>query len=214
MAKLDQTIEKIVTDTKPLAPLRPAGSTFLVWAGVTLAATFLLMMFSSFRPDLVQQLNSPLFLTEIAVLGALILSTGAAAAWLAVPDMQQKRWVLAVPLPFLTLYICLLIYRALHPELNAVLPEPGANGFDCVLCISLYALVPGFWMFFALKRRATVHPRLAGALCLLAAASIGVLVLKFVEPNDAVEHLLMWHLLPVGLLGTLGMWLGRKFLAW
>jgi len=214
MAKIDQTIERLLADTAPAKPVTRPAASFGLWVLVTFVSTACLVCFSAVRPDMAAQLASPLFLSEIATLFLLIISTALVAIWLCYPDLLQKRWVIYLPLLPLALFVVETIYRGLHPELSVVLPQDIDNGINCVSCIAMYALVPGFWMFYTLQRHATVYPRLAGAISLLAASSIGLLILKFVEGNDPISHLLVWHITPVILLGCLGGFLGKKYLSW
>ena len=184
MSKIDQTIETLLADVKPVKPALRPWMSFLIWAGITLAATLLLASFSSLRPDLVQQLHEPLFVIEIISLTFTIAAAALVAIWLCFPDLRQKPRMVYLPLAPLALYIGCVIYRVINPETETILPEDAHNGIACVLCIIMYSLVPGFWMFHTLRRHATTHPVLAGAISLLASASVGLLVLKFLEGND------------------------------
>lgn len=213
MEKIDPMIEKLVADVAPVRPQSPVRS-FLAWAAVTVSATFLLMIFSSLRPDLMEQMHARLFLGEITALFLSIVSLAVSAVWLCFPDLRQKPWVIYLPALPLAVYGGLMIFRATHPEMTHILPEDAHNDMNCAFCITMYSLVPGFWMFRTLRQHATTHPRLAGAISLVTAASIGVLVLKFLEGNDSIGHLIAWHLTPVALIGILGALLGQRWLRW
>lgn len=214
MQKIDQTIEKLLNDVKPVKPLPRPSTTFTIWASLTLLATLILASFSTLRPDLSQQFHNPLFVTEVITLLLLIGSLALTAIWLSFPDMRQKPKILYLPLAPFAVFLACTIYRSLHPETNIVLTEDADNGMACVLCITMYSLVPGFWMFRTLRRHATTHPMLAGALSLLASACIGLLVLKFLEGNDSFSHLMEWHISPIILIGMIGTFIGKKFLRW
>jgi len=214
MPKIDQTIETILADAKPVSPVARPEITFFIWCGITLVATLILMAFSGFRPDLSQQVHTPLFVFEVVSLLLLIASTALVAIWLSFPDLHQKPWVVFLPLIPVGLYVGCILYGVMNPEMETVLPEDAGNGINCVLCITMYSLIPGFWMFRTLRRHATTRPMLAGALSLLASASIGLLALKFLEGNDSILHLVEWHLIPIVLFGVLGAFIGKKFLRW
>ncbi|MBI3419115.1 MAG: DUF1109 domain-containing protein [Proteobacteria bacterium] len=212
MSKTDETIGSILATATPVKTAQPMRL-LLGWLAVTVVGTFLMVLFMAPRDDLALQLASPLFLAETILLIALIVTSAFVAVCLCFPDMCQRHWMLYAPLLPLAAYSALLGYQLVHPEMVA-LPAVKMGGVDCALCISMFAVIPGFWMFHILHRHATTHPILAGAVSLLTASSIGHLVLKFVEKNDAISHLALWHFLPILLLAAVGAFLGRKFLSW
>ena len=214
MSGINQTIETLIADAAPVKPMPHPLQTFAIWLLVTSIATFLLVLLSSPRPDLVQQLHAPLFVAEVITLIVMILSASFATVWLCFPDLRQHKSVVYLPLIPFCVYVGLTIYRALHPEMSTILDDDKDNEWACIICITMYSLVPTVWMFYTLRRHATIYPRLAGALSLLTAASIGLLVLKFVEGNDSIFHLLQWHILPILVLGVFGTFMGKKFLSW
>ena len=213
MTDLNAAINRLAAECKPAAPAPVPARAVALWLALSCGVSLLLTLMMELREDLPTQLGQSLFLAEIAVLTALVISSCVSAVWLAFPDLRQQRWVVLLPLPLLTLYICMLIYRLLVPA--ATLPPIGEiHGTACSICITLFALLPGLTLFRIMRRYATTRPCAAGALALLASASIGHLALKFAEANDSVPHLLVWHMVPIILLGLLGGWLGRKFLSW
>ena len=210
----EQTIEQLVAKIQPVSAVAVPWRLFLAWLLASLIVTLPLLLVSAHRADLAAQLHAPLFQAETATLVALILSCGLAAVWLCYPDLRQQPWVVALPLFWLLVFAGLCLYRFTHPALTTVLPEDAHNAFACVGCILLYAAAPGIWMFYSLRRYAPTHPMLAGGIAMLAAAGIGAIVLKFAEANDAVPHLLVWHVLPVLALTAAGSWLGLWLLRW
>jgi hypothetical protein len=203
-----------VNEVKPVKQAASPLQAFSLWLAVTLLSSLLLLAFSDHRSDMDLQMQSSLFLAESASLLLLIISTAFAAVWLSYPDLRQKKWVLYLPLPWLVLYFALTVWRFIYVDFMNIADEDMGSGFACVLCITLYSVVPGLWMFFTLRKYATTRPFLTGAISMLASASVGILVLKFAESNDSVQHLMLWHLLPALILGLGGAYLGRKFLSW
>jgi hypothetical protein len=210
----DTAIDKLVQESgTPVAASHPLAL-FAKWLCVTLLSTGIIVAFMSPRPDLAQQITNLLYLAEIASLFLVTLTTAVAAVWLCYPDLRQKPHILLLPLLPVGVFAIFSVFRLIHPELTLIPPPEKVSGIDCAGCVVAFAVVPGLWMFHLLRRHATTHPEIAGALSFMASASIGLLVLKIVEPNDSVLHLLQWHLSPMILLGFLGAWLGRKFLSW
>jgi len=212
MTQTNDIINRLATEAKPVTQPNPWRMLSL-WLFATLISSMGLMGLMGLRPDLAVQLQQPLFLLEVGTLLTLILSTALAAVWLSFPDQRQQPWVCRLPLLPLAFYLALMGYRLAVPEATMP-PLEKENGINCGLCLILYALVPATFLFFLVRRAATTTPRRTGMIAMLAAASIGHLVLKFIEPNDAVQHAIVWHITPVLLLGFMGGLLGKKYLAW
>ncbi|MDE1901272.1 MAG: DUF1109 domain-containing protein [Alphaproteobacteria bacterium] len=214
MSKIEQTIENLVKAPVPMqASSKPLGL-FLQWFGVTVIATGVMAAFMTMRPDLATQMTSPVFIGEVLSLFLLTVTTAIVAVFLCYPDLRQKPNIVYLPLVPLAVFMAFCVYRLLYPESTVVPPPDKVHGIDCAMCISVFAVLPGFWMFHILRRQATTHPKWAGAVSLLAAASIGMFMLKFIEPNDSVLHLLQWHVMPSLMLAGIGVLLGKKFLSW
>jgi len=214
MTKIEQTIESLVTGAdRPVSASHPA-KLFVQWLVVTLLSTGLIVAFMVPRGDILQQLTAPVFDVEIGSLFLMIASTAMSAVWLCFPDLRQQSKIVFLPLLFVTSFALAGAYRSLHPEITVIPPPDKVCGIDCAGCVTLFSVIPGFWMFHILRRHATTYPAAAGALSFLAASSIGLLVLKLVESNDSVLHLLQWHISPMILLAIVGAALGKKYLAW
>lgn len=187
---------------------------FGIWSVVTFAAVVVMATIQELRIDIGDRLAEPLFVFELLLLILLVLSAGMSAFWHAFPDFRQQSWVLHAPLPLLAVYAGLLLFRALVPAATAEALDIEHSGFNCALCITLFAPLPAGLMLWQIRHGATVVPRRTGLLALLVAGAVGHLLLKFVESNDGVLHLLTAHLLPILALGAVGWLAGRKILAW
>lgn len=213
MSSIEDTIERLAAENKPATPCPCPVSNTIGWAAifaVTLALPFLAL---PPRADIAVQLRDPLFIFESLVLGLVILGAACSAVWLSFPDYRNQRWVTWLPLPLTALYLTVLGVRLFILDPNVIALDY-AHGIDCCFIIVLLALLPGAVLFLMMRRYATVHPRLAGGLALMASAGIGHLALRFTEANNSAAHLLVWHIVPILLLGGIGAWLGRKILSW
>ena len=214
MINFEDTIERLAHDVTPapttLSPVRAVG----LWLAVSIGASILMMLPMHLRDDLAAQWHHTLFLLRVTVLLGLIGSICVCAVWLSYPDIRQQRWILMTPLPFLALYIALLLYPTALPAPSVQRVPEVNHGIECSLCITMFSLIPGLALFLILRRYATAHPRLTGTLALLASASFGHLALQFAEANDSLLHLCLWHVLPILIIGYIGGWLGQKFLSW
>lgn len=206
-------IVQLAEDAKPVRRLPGPWQLFGLWSAATLLSAAVMLTTMGLRPDVVVQMTRPLFWLEIIALLALISSTAVAALWRAFPDQRQQGWINVLPLGPLLLYGGTVVYRLLVPEATDA-PLGDHHGLECSLCITIAALVPAGVLLYLVRKGATTQPRRSGFLALLAAASLGHLLLKFAEANDHVPHFLLWHLLPIVVLGLLGGGLGKKLLVW
>lgn len=212
-----RTEEIIAGLTREVAkPVRAANPwvMFSIWGSITLIAFVVLAAYLGLRLDINDRLNEPLFMLEILLLLGLVVTGAISAFWLAFPDCRQQHWLLLAPLPIFVAYVALLLFRAIVPDATAQPLDIDHSSLECALCITLFAPLPASLMLWQIRRGATVLPRRAGLLAMLVSGAMGHLLLKFVEANDDVLHLLVSHLLPISALGLLGWLAGRKILAW
>ncbi len=214
MSKTDQLITSLTDDIEPIKSKGSPWVSIMIWLIVTVCSCALLFMFSSPRDDIRSCLSSPLYIMEIISLVCMILTLALSSLWLSYPDIRQQTWMISLPLFPALLFLVLQIYRVIHPESGAMPISESEHGFHCILCIILYALIPGFWLFKTIRSYATTHPKLEGAIVLASSASLGLLMLKIIEKNDSAIHLFVWHLMPIIFLSLIGCVLGKKYLTW
>ncbi len=155
-----------------------------------------------------------MFLGEVASLFLLVVAAALVAVFLSFPDIRQRSNIVFLPVLPVASFMIFCGYRLFRPEGPSLSEEQAFHGVICVTCITMFAAAPACWMFWTLRRHATTHPAWAGAAALLSAASIGLLMLKFIEPSDSIAHLLLWHIAPTLILTGIGIALGRKYLSW
>ena len=109
------------------------------------------------------------------------------------------------------LFFLLLFVAWLSDSHPAPLP---VHSFGCTLSITLTAILPAGWTFYALRKYASTKYRLAGSVSLLSAFSIGALWLRLHEETDSLVHVFEWHYLPMLAIGIFGLWLGQRLLKW
>lgn len=211
MRSTEKLIANLAQDATPVKlALHPflLGAKWLAGAAVYLALS---LAVSGLRPDLMTQLQSPLFVIELVLLAAIVISTLFSAALLAFPDMHQKRRVAYTPILMMALFILVmaLSWRAnIHPS------HLSGHSVQCLIFIASLTLLPAAWIFYAMCKLASTHPYLAGSIALLSAFSIGALSLRLSEQTDSILHVMQWHYLPMIGVGILGLVLGRLLLKW
>jgi hypothetical protein len=195
-------------------PVKPLPSPRWFWVRLVLGYALYAggaLYWMGLRPDFVLQLMRPLYLIEILILFFIVITSLYQAVLCQYPDRYGRR---GQYLPWVTLglfVLCLGVQAIFPAPPNPVLSH---HGFECLVCITVLAVLPGGVLFWLNKQGATVTPRLCGALSALAAFALGCLVLRLSEQNDSVTHLLYWHYTPLLMAVLLGYALGRKIFRW
>lgn len=208
MATLDELIEHL--SEAPAARAWPMWWRLAVWVGICALYVGVLALCAGLRPDFAQEMRAPLYVAELGLLALIIASTGLSALVLSYPDMYQSpglAWLPAVPLAG---FAGLLVYN-----LVGVAPAPlPVHGMECLLCITLFSLLPATALFYYLRKQASTHVVATGAVALLAAFSVGCFALRLSEPVDSALHLVTWHYGPMIGSAIMGMAMGRVILKW
>ena len=172
-------------------------------------------LFLGLRPDIAAQFSRPAFALEIALLGLLALASILASILAMYPDAYQKLAFLTLPYIVFGLLLCLIVPQFfMPPDGRMILPEEGAHGIECALCIASIALIPSAILFAILRKGASIRQFQAGSFAILAAAALGCLTLRLAEANDSPLHLAVWHYLPTLLFAITGAFIGRWRLKW
>jgi hypothetical protein len=211
MTDIEQLVEALAAQAEQV---RPAPHPFALAAKLAAAAALYLALAlaaSGLRPDFAQAWHHPWYAAELLALLLLFLASTCSVALLGFPDLHQKRALAYAPPGLFALFALLLAFAWQADTPPAPLP---VHSWQCSLSIMLVALLPAAWTFYALRRYASTHFRLAGSIALLSAFSVGALWLRLHEVNDSIYHVVLWHYLPMLAAGFIGLWLGNKLLRW
>jgi len=211
MENLDDLVNKLARDAVPVKPAPHPYVLSLEWIAAAAAYLAVSLALSGTRPDLAAKFHEPWFVAEICTLLGIFIATTISAALLVFPDLHQKRGVAFAPVAFFVLFLPVILFAWHADSPSAPLP---VHSFECTVSITLMALLPSVWTFYAMRKFASTHSRWAGGIALLSAFSIGALWLRLHEINDSITHLILWHYLPMLAIGLIGMWLGKKLLKW
>ena len=216
MANTGQLIDALAGDGAPVRPMQTPAQLALRLGGVLLVYAMAVGAVLGLRPDLAEQLQRPFFLAEILLLLAVIFSSVAAAILLVFPDQYQQAGAVRCPVYSAGAFVLLLLVQlCLPPDARMVIPlGTEAHAMECALCIASVAMIPSAWLFFFLRKGASVYPFLSGAYAVLASGGIGCLMLLLAEANDALMHLALWHYIPTLLFAAIGALTGKIFLKW
>ena len=211
MEKIDELVARLALDSQAV---RLAPNPFKLSGQLTGAAILYLaisLAFSGVRPDWQDKIHNVWFIAEIVALFAVFLFTSLSAALLGFPDQYQKRNLVFAPIGLFALFLLILLFSARVEQPLTTLP---IHSFQCTIGITLMALLPAAWTYFALRNYASTHYRLAGSVALLSAFSVGALWLRLHEETDSISHVFVWHYLPMLVIGLIGLWLGKILLKW
>lgn len=208
---IEELVESLADEAGTVKPAPHPLRLSLAW--IVAAAVYLAtaLALSGLRPDLLQKLHNPWFVAELACLLGIFVATAVSAALLVFPDLHQQRALAWSPAGLFAVFPVVL-YLAWHAD-NPPAPLP-VHSYQCTVDIALVMLLPAAWTLYAMRHSASTHYRLAGAIALLSAFSVGSLWLRLHEANDSVLHVIQWHYLPMLGLGLLGLWLGQRLLKW
>jgi len=211
MADIEQLVALLAGDA---AKVKPAPHPFMLglkWIGAAVVYLIVALAVSGLRPDLVHVLRQPWFVAEIIALLLIFIATSFSAAVLAFPDLHQKRVLAFSPVWVFALFVLLMLF-SWHAD-DPPAPPP-VHSFQCTISIMLFSLPPAAWTFYAIRKGASTHYRLAGSIVVLSAFSVGALWLRLHEVNDSIVHVVEWHYLPMLAFGLIGLWLGKLLLKW
>jgi len=206
----EELIHILSAEKVALRRLSTPARIFWQWLLVSLLSVGGMLAIFGLRDDLNEKLTNGFFVAEIFTLSAITISMAFAAAIYSFPDLYQRKYSLYIPPIALLAFVFSLVFAYME-NANAPLPE---HSFICLFCITMFSMIPALWMFYLLRKQASTHLKMAGCTALLAACSIGALTLRLSEKTDSIEHLILWHYLPMVGYALIGAWLGKRFLKW
>lgn len=178
-------------------PFYTPSKQLLLWFIVMAIYAALIFSTIGLRADFFQKITEPLFVLELIVIFATSFTSGVAASFLALPDVNQKHYMTKVPLIFL-FFLCIIIGLEYCMQ-GLVMPEElcGIKNYQCTLAIIIFAIIPSSIFFVILYRAATIHSGFAGFMIGLCGGSFSYLLLRLIHSTENIAHLLAWHLVPV-----------------
>lgn len=214
MIDTKQLIQELSAQATPVKAVRPH-----VWASRLIAVLLVYagaaQWWLGIRPDLATQLERSLFIAELFLLAAMLISAAIASVLAMVPDTYQKKNLLKLPYIISGLMLALVTFQLLMPQdARMVMPDETSHTIECAMFIAMASMLPAALIFVLLRKGATIMPKNAGALAVIASASIGALTLRLAEADDYIIHLLTWHYIPSILFAGLGALIGRWMLRW
>lgn len=211
-----ELIRILARTARPVKRLPSPGLRVLVWLTLSLAYAGAVLLAVGARPDIAEKLGETRFLVETGAAFATAVLAAMAAFCASCPG--HLRLERLAPLPALLLWLASLGKGSWEAWVQA-----GPNGhmiaadllcFSCFLGILLISAVPGALTLAMIRQGAPMAPAVTMALAALAVTSLGVAVLRLLDPQDASMAVLVWQFGSVVLLSALGALSGRWLLRW
>lgn len=206
-----ELIDKLGDELAPVKPLAPAGRRAL---GLCLVCIIFVMAviyaLHGPRPDLMRALRSPFYLAQTVSMFLAGLLASIATFRLCVPDTKVRapeRVMLGAASA-----IWLFILSDTFGQVMKIGLAPPDHGDACVIGFSAMMTLPLAVVIRMMTKGAPVWRGWAGYAALLSIASFSATGMRVFCPNDAPEHLLVWHFLPVAVAALAGIALGRFLL--
>lgn len=182
-------------------------------AGVA-ASGALLAAFWGMRPDFSDVINQPLVLSKQLLP---LLTALPCLLWVIRsqrPDYafgKRLRWLAAPVLVVIALWLYSLSALPAAQWLSAI---KGETLFACVLSIPLLAAPILAGLLWATRHGAPSSPRLAGALCGIAAGCLATSIYAFHCYEDNPAFYALWYSVAISVVGMVGQQLGARVLKW
>ncbi|WP_109809295.1 NrsF family protein [Sphingosinithalassobacter portus] len=205
-------IEAMVADCTPVRRMRARTGMALVLAAFVVTGLLLLLLAGPPAPIAVGRMPV-LYLLTNGLLFLLGLAAAVSSVAMASPRVGARhegtRWAVAMA-GVLPIAAGISLFGSWLEEGTAALPE----GLHCAVSGIVASLLVGIVLTLWLRRGAPVSPRRAGLHAGIAAGALGTVAAGLFCREFTIEHLGIWHVVPVALAGLLG-WLAMpRLLRW
>ncbi len=204
--KTNDLIDQLGTRLQPVKRLPRPWIRFARWFAAMGLCFGAAMALRGIREDLFQRLTDPLFVLSTLMILATATLSAAAAFQLSVPG-EERRWTRRVPLLALGMWVAMIAFHAMSGA-----PLMGGAGWGCARDVLLLGAIPGVLLFWMVRGAAPLKLNWTGVFVMLALGALGALGTQLGCHDDAPLHLLLWHFVPVILVGLSGIVLGRFLL--
>ncbi len=195
------------TKVEQVASVRIRFTKWLIICALCLSAGISML---GLREDWMTLFSTPILLAQNIFILIGILIVGVFSIKLSVPSVSNKKKGTA--LLFVLAGLWALILFSIGILNNTTLEELRKLGFGCIQNIIVIGLIPGVALFILIRQGIVLERKLAGGIGMTAAFGIGAYGVQFTCHNDGALHILIWHFLPLIILGVSGVFLGKKFI--
>ncbi len=212
--RTEDLIKAISADAKSVEP--PIAQTLAIAVGVgTLISALVFFGMFGVRDHFMDLMTSSVrFVFKFVLTLSIAIPAFVLARGLARPDFNpgKRLWLLALG-PAVMLAGILFELMALPAEAWRS-KMMGHNAIFCLIVIPLLSLTPLAAIIYALRKGATTHPVLAGAVGGLLSAGIAATLYAAHCPDDSPLFLAAWYTIGVVVMTGVGALLGSRMLRW
>ena len=206
-------IAGLVSDLRPMAPLRQRRGMSLALAGLVAGCLLMLSVFGM-RADFRIMQPDPMALTSAGLFLVLALASAWSVIDLARPyvGLRREGWgwtaLMAGVLPLAALVVMAGQVIGGSPSTLAM------NGSECMACGTVLALLTGALLVLWLRRGAPPDPARAGLLVGVAAGAAGIFAVSLYCPHNDLVHIGIWHGMTVVFAGIAGRLVVPRLIVW
>jgi len=209
--KTDDLIAVLIADH----PTRTQPVWLWLLAGLCAALPLSAMLFMAslgMRPDIATAIHSPFFDLKFAVTLALASSAAALSLHLSRPNASLRGWMWLFALPLGLLGIGIVADFAVPQRVNWTSRMAGSSSLACMSSIPLFSAPFLIAALLTLRKGATSHPMLLGALAGLMSAGLGAAIYAAHCMDDSPLFVATWYTLAAVFVAFIGAMIGRRVL--
>jgi hypothetical protein len=204
----EELIGRLVHDARPVKRSSRPRVLFAKWSAIGLLYLSAGVLMIGTRDDLAKMWHESGFVIHTLIVFSVTVLAAIAAFKVSIPDRQQRFLVRSSA-------VALAAWLAWIVTALVTVSEPHADyGWKCLRNIVVLAVPLGMLTYYMMSKAAPLRTGTAGWLAALSAAAAADLATRFICRNDHVLHALIWHFIPVLVLGCTGVVLGRAVFRW
>jgi hypothetical protein len=208
MGQVDEMIQSLVRDLKPVAPGRALWFRAALWFSGALGSATLVAFLFHWRADLAQAMQTLRVLCQLFIFAVALTTSAVIVFRLALPGYTVPGgWKLA------PVGVAAAIGFALSTTWGG-LERLAWGGSHCSVVLLAVGFIPGLLMVMALRGLAPVNLSRTGMMVGLVCGLSGALGLVFHCSSGESLHLFAYHLLPIAVLTWVGAKAGHLVLRW
>lgn len=208
--KFDDLINNLTQEAKPVKCLKKPLYRIIPWIAAAILYSACAAYFIGMRHDATTIIKDPSFIFEILLVIYIGVSAALASAYLAVPDMCQKKWLVTTNLTATGIFAVWCVIKWYGEGMFI----PHVDFGHCMTEGAFMAILPVAILIFMMKQGMTTHPILMGYMNVISITAIGYVALRFTCSADSISHGTISHLLPYVLLGAAMGIIARKLYKW
>lgn len=204
--KSNDLIQSLSDNLQPVKILKYGIKEYIVIFFAGLFSVLTGVAITGIRADIKIIAITPSFITQTIALLLLALLSTVSALHMSIPSIKKpvSQKIILSTLLFWAITILYLL-------LNSNAPFAGW-GFSCASEIAINSVIPSACVFFMIRKSASLDRSSVGWLVLTAGAAYGALATQFSCALNDPFHLLVWHTLPVIIIGLIGLVIGQFIL--